>query len=235
MAQPPPLLDEIAGAALESARTWPWVLAPLSRARGQAYVLQHILRNRFFSAVMRPAWMSRCPDLKIVRKTISQMCEELVHDPAIEAAHTKILWQMGRNVGISDARMEATAPEPETAASLGLLEHIARDWHWAVGWLGSSIDEFVLTQLPGHNFHPDNWRAALGLTQEQVFFLDYHLKADLEHAGLKVWKPMEPWITPQVEAEIRRGLPLILEAQRLFYEGVERHARRIEAGEVAVT
>ena len=220
----PPLLTEISARALAAARTWPWVLDPLTPARARAYIHQHVLRNRFFSAVMRPAWMSRCPDQGIVRKTISQMTEELVHDSAIGAAHTKILWEMGRNVGLTDADMDAAAPQPETAASFAILEHLARDRHWTVGWLGSSIDEFVLTELPGHNFHPDNWIAALGLTEAQVFFFRYHLKADLEHAGLKVWKPMARWITAQVEAEIRAALPLVLEAQRLFYTGVERQA-----------
>jgi hypothetical protein len=224
-------LSDIASAALDAAKTWPWVLAPLTLPRGQAYILQHVLRNRFFSSVMRPAWMSRCPDQAIVRRTISQMGEELVYDPAIKAAHTKILWQMGRNVGLTDAQMDATRPEPETAAALALLEHLARDWHWTVGWLGSSIDEFVLTALPGHNFHPDRWIEHLGLSEEQVFFFRYHLSADLEHAGIKVWRPMEPWLTPEVEGQIRRGLPLILEAQRQFYAGVERQASRLAAGE----
>lgn len=87
-------LSDIATAALDAAKTWPWVLAPLTLPRGQAYILQHVLRNRFFSSVMRPAWMSRCPDQAIVRRTIAQMGEELVYDPAIKAAHTKILWEM---------------------------------------------------------------------------------------------------------------------------------------------
>ena len=221
------LIDHIAGAALAAAREWPWVLGELTRERAQAYILQHVLRNRFFSSVMRPAWMSRCPDLKIVRKTISQMCEELVHDPAIDAAHTKILFEMGRNIGLTDAQMNGVEPEIETAASFAIQENLARDWHWAVGWLGSSIDEFVLTQLPGHNFHPDNWRAAFNLTDQQVFFFEYHLKADLEHAGVKTWAPLAPHVTEAVAAQLRRGLPLILEAQRLFYTGVERHAQRL--------
>ncbi len=74
------ILDYIASESLAAARDWPWVLAPLTHASGRAYILQHVLRNRFFSSVMRPAWMSRCPDMDIVRKTIGQMHEELVLD-----------------------------------------------------------------------------------------------------------------------------------------------------------
>jgi hypothetical protein len=102
---PDEILDYIAKESLAAARHWPWVVAPLTRATGRVYILQHVLRNRFFSSVMRPAWMSRCPDLAIMRKTISQMHEELVLDPAIGAAHTKILFEMGRNTGLTDEQM----------------------------------------------------------------------------------------------------------------------------------
>ena len=192
------VVDGIAAAALEAAKSWPWVLAPLTKAAGQAYILQHILRNRFFSAVMRPAWMSRCPDLKIVRKTIGQMNEELVYDPAIKVAHTTILWQMGRNVGLTDEQMDNVQPELGTAASFAIMENLARNWHWTVGWLGSSIDEFVLVQLAEHNFRPEKWKQAFDLTDEQVFFFDYHLTADMEHAGKKVWRPMQDHLTPVI-------------------------------------
>lgn len=225
------VVDHIAAAALEAAKSWPWVLDPLTKAAGQAYILQHILRNRFFSAVMRPAWMSRCPDLKIVRKTIGQMNEELVYDPAIKVAHTTILWQMGRNVGLTDEQMDNVQPELGTAASFAIMENLARNWHWIVGWLGSSIDEFVLVQLAEHNFRPEKWKQAFGLTDEQVFFFDYHLTADMEHAGKKVWRPMQDHLTPVIEAEIQRSLPLLLESHRLFYEGVAAQARRIEAAD----
>lgn len=221
------ILDYIASESLASARNWPWVLAPLTDASGRAFILQHVLRNRFFSSVMRPAWLSRCPDLAIVRKTISQMNEELVLDTAIGAAHTKILFEMGRNVGLTDDQMNNVEPEVETAASFAIQEHLARQWHWAIGWLGSSIDEFVLTQLPGHNIHPQNWRDAFGLSEAEVFFFDYHLTADLEHAGTKTWAPMRPHVDAAVRNEIVRALPLVLESHRLFYVGVERHAARL--------
>jgi len=224
------VVDEISAASLAAAREWDWVTSELTLERGQAYVLQHILRNRFFSAVMRPAWMSHCPDMAIVRKTIAQMMEELVFDPAIKTAHTKILWEMGRNLGLTNEQMDTVEPETETAASFAIMENLARDWHWTVGWMGSSIDEFVLVQLPEHNFRPERWKQALGLTDKQVFFFDYHLTADLEHAGKKVWEPMRRHITPAIEAEIRRSIPLLLESHRLFYAGVERHAQRIAAG-----
>jgi pyrroloquinoline quinone (PQQ) biosynthesis protein C len=224
------VVDDVAAASLAAAREWDWVTSELTLARAQAYVLQHILRNRFFSAVMRPAWMSRCSDMAIVRKTIGQMMEELVYDPAIKKAHTQILWQLGRHVGLTDEQMDTVEPETETAACFAILENLARDWHWTVGWMGSSIDEFVLVQLPEHNFRPERWKTALGLTDEEVFFIDYHLTADLEHAGKKVWEPMRRHITPAIEAEIRRALPLLLEAARLFYAGIERHSKRLNTG-----
>ncbi len=134
---------------------------------------------------------------------------------------------MGRNVGLTDEQMANVEAETETAASFAIQEQLARQWHWTVGWLGSSIDEFVLTQLPGHNIQPDNWRKAFDLSEAEVFFFDYHLKADLEHAGTKTWAPMRPHVTVDVCEEIVRALPLILESHRLFYVGVERHAERL--------
>lgn len=224
------ILDYIASESLAVARDWPWVLEPLTQASGRAYILQHVLRNRFFSSVMRPAWMSRCPDMDIVRKTIGQMHEELVLDATIGSAHTKILFEMGRNVGLTDEQMDNVLAETETAASFAIQEQLARQWHWTVGWLGSSIDEFVLTQLPGHNIQPDNWRKAFDLSEAEVFFFDYHLTADLEHAGTKTWAPMQPHLTGDVCEEIVRALPLILESHRLFYVGVDRHAERLVNG-----
>ena len=77
------IVDEICEHALEVAPQVPWLVEPLTPGRGQAFILQHILRNRLFSAVIRPAWVSRCPDLAVVRKTIGQMREELVYDDEI--------------------------------------------------------------------------------------------------------------------------------------------------------
>lgn len=223
------IIETLANASLEAAKTWDWVSAkPMTKAAGQAYILQHILRNRFFSAVMRPAWMSRCPDFKIVRQTIGQMCEELVYDPAIKVSHTDILWKAGRNIGLTDEQMDNVTPEIGTEASFAIMENLSRNSHWTVGWIGSSIDEFVLVQLEEHNFRPKIWQETFGLTEEEVFFFDYHLTADLEHAGKKVWRPMEKYVTEEVEAEIIAKLPLLLEAHRLFYAGVESQTKRLE-------
>ena len=99
------IIDEICEYALSVAAEVPWLNEPLTRGRGKAYLLQHIPRNRLYSGVTRPAWLSRCPDLAVVRKTISQMREELVFDDRIAQPHTSILWQMGRNIGLTDEQM----------------------------------------------------------------------------------------------------------------------------------
>ena len=96
------IIDEICDHALHVAADIPWLSEPLTRGRGRAYLLQHIPRNRLYSSVTRPAWMSRCPDLAVVRKTIGQMREEIVYDDKIAQPHTTLLWQMGRNVGLTD-------------------------------------------------------------------------------------------------------------------------------------
>ena len=209
------IVDHVIHTTLDAARGWRWCSEPLSMGSARAFVLQHILRNRFYSAVMRPAWMSRCPDLAIVRKTISQIRQELVYDDAIQAAHTKILWQLGRNIGLTDEQMDNVRPEPLVALFFSSLEDLARNWHWLVGWLASSIDEFIGGNLAGHNFHADNWMRDLGLSEEQVFFWRCHEKADLDHAGAAVWEPIRRHAASEaVQSEIEQGLVVALEAHR---------------------
>ncbi len=48
-------VDVICEGALEIVPEVSWLVEPLTPWRGQAFVLQHILRNRLFSAVVRPA------------------------------------------------------------------------------------------------------------------------------------------------------------------------------------
>lgn len=215
--------------SLEAAATWRWCREPLTLGGARAFVLQHILRNRFYSAVMRPAWMSRCPDLAVVRKTISQMREELVRDDKIEAAHTEILWQFGRNIGLTDDQMGRVTPEPLVALSFSALENLARTHHWIAGWLGSSVGEYITIHLEGHNFNPESWKRTLGLSEEQVFFLRYHNKADLDHAGEKVWEPLRRHVTSaEVRDQVDAGLTIALEAHRCFHEGVGRLGDRLD-------
>src|SRR5262245_18181208 len=120
------IVDEICELCLRSAGKMSWLVEPLTPGRGRAFILQHILRNRLLSAVIRPAWVSRCPDLAVVRKTIGQMREELVYDDVIQRPHTDILWQMGRNVGLTDADMNAAKPVPLVEAAFNVWENVAR-------------------------------------------------------------------------------------------------------------
>ena len=216
------IVDEICDRALAIAPEVPWLVEPLTPGRGRAFILQHILRNRLFSAVMRPAWISRCPDLDVVRKTIGQMREELVYDDEISQPHTTLLWEMGRNVGLTDAQMNATNPVPLVDVSLSVLEHIARTRHWVCGWLATSVDEFILTAMPGlNNYRPEAWKETFSLNDKQVFFFAYHTKADDDHAGRKVWEPIEKCAsTRQVHDEILAGMELALTATKLFYQGI---------------
>src|SRR5215475_9769866 len=151
----PSVIDEICDHALQIAAEIPWLSEPLTRGRGRAYLLQHIPRNRLLSSVMRPAWMSRCTDLVVVRKTIGQMREELVYDDKIAQPHTSILWQMGRNVGLTDAEMNATRPVPLVEVAFNVWENIARTRHWIAGWLATSFDDFIITATPKHNFQAE--------------------------------------------------------------------------------
>src|SRR5262250_2970315 len=94
------IIEQICELCIQSSKNMSWLVEPLTPGRARAFILQHVLRNRLFSAVIRPAWVSRCPDLDVVRKTIAQMREELVRDDAIQRPHTEILWTMGRNIGL---------------------------------------------------------------------------------------------------------------------------------------
>ncbi len=218
----PNIVDEICERALAIAPEVPWLVEPLTPGRGRAFILQHIVRNRLFSAVIRPSWISRCPDLDVVRKTIGQMREELIYDDEIAQPHSTLLWEMGRNVGLSDEQMDQTRPVPLVDAGLAVLEHIARTHHWVAGWLATSVDEFILTAMPGkHNYLPEAWKKAFNLNDEQVFFFAYHTQADDDHAGRKVWEPIARHAsTDQLHDEIIDSMELALTATKLFYQGI---------------
>lgn len=218
----PSIIDEICDAALKVAPKVPWLVDPLTPGRGKAFLLQHILRNRLFSAVIRPSWVSRCPDLAVVRKTIGQMREELVYDDVIAQPHTTLLWQMGRNVGLTDAQMNTVKPVPLVEVALSVWEHIARTRHWIAGWLATSVDEFIITAMPGrHNFQAEAWKRTFGLNDEQVFFFSYHTKADDDHAGRRVWEPITRHLTNEKDRQdVLDAMGLALMAVKLFYQGV---------------
>jgi pyrroloquinoline quinone (PQQ) biosynthesis protein C len=215
------LIDEIADYTLNVGREISWFCDPLTPGRGREYMLQHVLRNRLLSSVLRPAWMSRCPDLDIVRKTIGQIRQELVMDDQIGTGHTAILRQMGRNVGLTDADMDTVKPRPLVDAAFHIWENICRNRHWIAGWLTTSADEFILSTLPRNNFRPEAWKKAFGLNDEQVFFFSYHLKADEDHAGQQVWEPILRNVRSEAEREeILAGLISALIGEKLFYQGI---------------
>ena len=235
MAHVQSIVDVICERALEMAPQVPWLVEPLTPGRGQAFILQHILRNRWFSGVIRPAWLSRCPDLALVRKTIGQMREELVFDDEISQPHTTLLWEMGRNVGLTDEEMDATRAVPLVDVSLNVMENVARTRHWVAGWLSTSVDEFILTAMPGrHNFRPEAWQQAYDLSDAQVFFFSYHTRADDDHAGRKVWEPIARHVTSEADRrEVLDGMDLALTASKLFYQGVCELGDRIDAERAA--
>jgi pyrroloquinoline quinone (PQQ) biosynthesis protein C len=215
------LIDDIADYTLQVGREISWFCDPLTPGRGRQYLLQHVLRNRLLSAVLRPAWMSRCPDLEVVRKTIGQIRQELVMDDNIQTGHTAILWQMGRNIGLVDAEMNAVKPLPLVDAAFNIWENICRTRHWIAGWLTTSADEFILSTMPENNFRPEAWKRAFGLNDEQVFFFRYHLKADEDHAGQEVWEPIVRHVKSDADREeIFSGLVSTLIGEKLFYEGI---------------
>ena len=62
---------------------------------------------------------------------------------------------------------------------------------------------------------------ALDLRADQVFFFSYHVKADEEHAGRKVWGPIVDHARESRDREeILKGANSALEGLRLFYKGV---------------
>lgn len=215
------IIDEICEYSLSVAAEVPWLNEQLTRGRGKAYLLQHIPRNRLYSAVTRPAWLSRCPDLAVVRKTISQMREELVFDDRIAQPHTSILWQMGRNVGLTDEQMNNVTLEPLVEVAFTVWDNIARTRHWIAGWLATSVDEFIISTMPKHNFQAEAWKRTFNLNDEQVFFFSYHTKADDDHAGRRVWDPITRHVHDEkTRQEILDGMKLALTALRLFYQGI---------------
>jgi len=215
------LIDEIGEYTLRVGREIGWFCEPLTAGRGREYLLQHSLRNRLLSAVLRPAWMSRCPDVEVVRKTIGQIRQELVMDDQLGVGHTAILRQMGRNIGLTDAELDKAKPHPLVDAAFNIWENICRSRHWIAGWLTTSADEFILSTMPENNFRPEKWQQAFDLDEEKVFFFRYHLKADQDHAGQSVWLPILRHVSNQTDREeVFTGLASALVGEKLFYQGI---------------
>ena len=224
------IIETIAQETVRLSQDWPLLKKKLTLPRAQSFILQHIIRNRLLSTVQRPAWLSRCPDLRVVIKTIGQMNEEMVYDAHIGAGHTKLLWQMGRNLGLTDEQMDTVTPHPTVNASFNIMENLCRNRHWIIGWLATSVDEFVLTAQEGEtNFHASKWKKDLGLTDQQVFFFSYHEKADQEHGGRDVWKPIRNHVhSTELRDDIIDGLRPAMHASLMFYEGVDQYAEQLE-------
>jgi len=173
--------------------------------------------------------MSRCPDLAVVRKTIGQIREELVYDDAIAQGHSTLLRQMGRNIGLTDQEMDAVRAEPLVEVAFNAWENIARTRHWIAGWLTSSVDEFIFTEMRPASLFPDAWKRAFGLTDEQVFFFSYHARADEDHAGRKVWDPIARHVTSaEARREVLDGMRSALTALKLYYQGVSELGDRLD-------
>jgi pyrroloquinoline quinone (PQQ) biosynthesis protein C len=224
------IVEVIAERCVAAAADWSWFHEKLTPGQAQAWMLQHSIRNRLFSSVWRPAWMSRCPDQAIVRKTIGQMLEELVYDKGIEAAHTKILWEMGRTIGLTDEQLNNAQPVPKVDLYNNITENLCRNRHWIIGWLSTSLEEFVLTAYEGQtSMDYRKWQSDLGLTEKQVFFFSYHQIADMEHAGKKVWRPIRSHVTTDELAEdVLAGLDTALNAATLFYEGIKKLGNELD-------
>lgn len=232
MANNDDIIETIAQETIKLSKDWPLLKQKLTLPRAQAFILQHIIRNRLLSTVQRPAWLSRCPDYAVVIKTIGQMNEEMVYDANIGAGHTKLLWQMGRNLGLTDAQMNTVKAHPTVNASFNIMENLCRNRHWIIGWLSTSVDEFVLTAQEGEtNFHASKWKKDLGLSHQDVFFFSYHEKADQEHGGRDVWKPIRNHVhSPELRDDIIDGLRTAMNASAMFYQGVDEYAKQLEAG-----
>ena len=230
------IIDRIADRCIEKCQEWDWFMEDLTPGKVQAFMLQHSIRNRLYSSSWRPAWMSRCPDQAVVRKTIGQMLEELVYDKGIEAAHTKILWEMGRNVGLTNAQLDNAKPVPKVDLYNNITENLCRNRHWIVGWLSTSLEEFVLTAYAGEtSMSGKKWQKDLGLTEEQVFFFTYHEIADLEHAGKQVWRPIRNHVTSdELAQDVLAGLDTALNAATLFYEGIKELGDELDAAGASI-
>ncbi len=230
------IVEIIAERCVAAAVDWHWFHDKLTPGQAQAWMLQHSIRNRLFSSVWRPAWMSRCPDQAIVRKTLGQMLEELVYDKGIEAPHTKILWEMGRTIGLTDEQLNNAQPVPKVDLYNNITENLCRQRHWIIGWLSTSLEEFVLTAYEGQtSMDYRKWQSDLGLTEKQVFFFSYHQMADLEHAGKKVWRPIRNHVTTDELAEdVLNGLDTALHAASLFYEGIKTLGEELDAAGASI-
>ena len=138
---------------------------------------------------------------------------------------------MGRNVGLTDEAMDQTVAMPLVDVALNVWENIERSKHWVAGCMATSVDEFILTAMSGkHNYQPDAWKRAYGLSDDEVFFFSYHTKADDDDAGRKVWEPIAQHVTTEAQKEeVLGGMEVALTAAKLFYQGICEQGDQLDA------
>ena len=215
------LINDICARAQEQARGIQIFSEPLTRGRAVTWIEQHSLRNLALSWVFRPAWMSRCEDLAVVEKTIGQIREELVHDDKIGRGHRGLLHELAAAMGVSKERLAAVQPLMSTRGAFAIWENMTRTQPWTHGWIATSHGEYLVIATDSKTLDPAHWKAQFALSDEQVFFLSYHQKADLEHGGAEVWQPLLKWIKTEEQARgVLEAVDLAVYASWLFYEGI---------------
>lgn len=223
-------LDEVVD---DFARRTPFFHEAMTLGRARTFVKQHRLNTRQRNSVLKLAVATNCPDWETRLKIISSCSQEVIAEDEFGGgkAHWQIVEELGIALGLSLEEIRNEQPLPSTQICWLAWEALMKNRHWLEGLIANTCSERVNT--PGYGIGEFRtlgnsgvmrrvWKAAFGLSDEQVAFWGIHQEADIAHSNLG-------WQTIARKAEELGMTDAVVEACRqnllvwdLYFDGIVR-------------
>jgi pyrroloquinoline-quinone synthase len=169
--------------------------------------------------------LDHCPD-EAVRVTVSENLFEELGEGDSEQTHPALFRRFTRALGIADDILEATPPEPETAAMIETYLNMVDRY----GYLAALSSICYASEGIVRDLYSQLQQGILGITvlpQASLKYFELHIHVDDGHAE-KLARIIEPRIqTPSQRQNVRAAIVEGLSARVRFFDGVQRQARAL--------
>jgi pyrroloquinoline quinone (PQQ) biosynthesis protein C len=207
---------------------------PLTRGRGQMFVLQHRQNTRQRNSVLKLRVATNCPDWETRLRIIAACSEEVIADHAHGGGrpHWAILEDLGTRIGLTRAAMRKAPLLASTQLCWLSWEALMSNRHWLEGLIANTCAE--RTNVPGYGsglmrqrgwfgLERRRWARLFKLSDAELDFFELHEEADIEHSDLG-------WHTAARYAEELGLIDQVVKACRLNLLVWERYLDGIAAG-----
>jgi pyrroloquinoline quinone (PQQ) biosynthesis protein C len=207
---------------------------PLTRGRGQMFVLQHRQNTRQRNSVLKLRVATNCPDWETRLRIIAACSEEVIADHAHGGGrpHWAILEDLGTRIGLTRAAMRKAPLLASTQLCWLSWEALMSNRHWLEGLIANTCAERA--NIPGYGdgqfrergwfgVERGRWGKLFGLKNEQLEFFELHEEADIVHSDLG-------WKTVAQEAERQGMVDQVVHACRINLLVWERYLDGIVEG-----